>query len=123
MVYGPFRLKGEFTTPSNLAFHRSLAARCAWWPWHGAWVLARARPCVQPLRPVCRFSATSTPIQTIPHPALAPRPRRSNPEWGYRDTDDVEALARRHGLALEAIEPMPANNFFLAFRAGGQGGA
>lgn len=41
--------------------------------------------------------------------------RRQNPAWGVRDTDDLDALARRHGLHLADIAPMPANNFVLVF--------
>lgn len=39
-----------------------------------------------------------------------------NPEWGLRERDAVEALARTHGLvATDRIE-MPANNLMLLFR-------
>lgn len=67
VVYGPFKIDGQFTTASNRAFHDSLVA--------------------------------------------------SNPAWGYRDTRDIEALGRLHGLALEAVDEMPANNLFLVLRA------
>jgi Protein of unknown function (DUF938) len=33
-----------------------------------------------------------------------------------RDLDEVAALARRHGLALEERVAMPANNLSLMFR-------
>jgi SAM-dependent methyltransferase len=39
----------------------------------------------------------------------------SDPAWGYRDTRDIAAEAARRGLALDKIEPMPANNFYLLF--------
>lgn len=39
-----------------------------------------------------------------------------NPEWGLRDLDDVAAEAERHGLALEQVVEMPANNLVVAFR-------
>ncbi len=42
--------------------------------------------------------------------------RRQNPAWGVRDVADVAALGRRHGLALEEINEMPANNLTLVFR-------
>ncbi len=39
-----------------------------------------------------------------------------NPAWGIRRREDVEALAARHGLALDARIAMPANNLSLVFR-------
>ncbi|MCC5872163.1 MAG: DUF938 domain-containing protein [Gammaproteobacteria bacterium] len=41
--------------------------------------------------------------------------RRRDPDWGIRDTADLQALASAHGLELNRIEPMPANNFTLVF--------
>ncbi len=42
--------------------------------------------------------------------------KEQDPRWGVRDVADVEAAARPHGLALEAVLPMPANNFSLILR-------
>ena len=42
--------------------------------------------------------------------------RRSNPQWGVRDLEDVVAEADRHGLRLDAVVPMPANNLSVIFR-------
>ncbi|HEV2080205.1 MAG TPA: DUF938 domain-containing protein [Allosphingosinicella sp.] len=39
-----------------------------------------------------------------------------NPEWGLRQLEDVVAEAERHGLALDAVVPMPANNLSVVFR-------
>jgi SAM-dependent methyltransferase len=39
-----------------------------------------------------------------------------NPEWGLRDVEAVEAEAARHGLRLERVVEMPANNLTLVFR-------
>ena len=39
-----------------------------------------------------------------------------NPEWGLRALEDVEAEANRHGLILEEVVPMPANNLSVIFR-------
>ncbi|VXB39212.1 conserved hypothetical protein [Brevundimonas sp. G8] len=40
-----------------------------------------------------------------------------NTEWGLRDREAVEALARSHGLAATLRVQMPANNLILLFRA------
>jgi SAM-dependent methyltransferase len=42
--------------------------------------------------------------------------RARNREWGVRDLEDVTALARRHGFALEERAAMPANNLSVVFR-------
>lgn len=42
--------------------------------------------------------------------------RDRDPEWGVRELEDVSALAREHGLALDAIVAMPANNLSVVFR-------
>ena len=42
--------------------------------------------------------------------------RARNPAWGVRDVDEVADAARRHGLELDAIHEMPANNLSLVFR-------
>jgi SAM-dependent methyltransferase len=41
--------------------------------------------------------------------------RAQNPDWGVRDIAALAALAAKHGLALDAATPMPANNFVLTF--------
>jgi SAM-dependent methyltransferase len=41
--------------------------------------------------------------------------RDNNPEWGVRDIDDLEKLAKDAGLVLAARVEMPANNFILVF--------
>ena len=41
-----------------------------------------------------------------------------NPEWGVRDVDALEAVAREHGLLLGATHAMPANNFVLVWNKG-----
>lgn len=38
---------------------------------------------------------------------------RRDPRWGIRDINDVEALAQEHGLSVERINEMPANNLSL----------
>ncbi|MFN3878991.1 MAG: DUF938 domain-containing protein [Brevundimonas sp.] len=40
-----------------------------------------------------------------------------NAEWGLRDRETVEALARSHGLAATLRVQVPANNLILLFRA------
>ena len=42
--------------------------------------------------------------------------RAQDPEWGVRDLDKVAAAAEAHGLALDTIVPMPANNLSVIFR-------
>ena len=39
-----------------------------------------------------------------------------NPEWGVRNLEDVVAEAGRHGLTLERVIPMPANNLSVVLR-------
>ena len=41
--------------------------------------------------------------------------RAENPDWGVRDVDELNALARDAGLTPAEILPMPANNLVLAF--------
>lgn len=43
--------------------------------------------------------------------------RRQDPSWGVRDLDAVAALMTDAGLRLDRVEPMPANNLFVVFRA------
>jgi hypothetical protein len=42
--------------------------------------------------------------------------RARNPQWGLRNLEAVEAEAATHGLWLERVVEMPANNLTLAFR-------
>lgn len=42
--------------------------------------------------------------------------RTRNPAWGIRNLEDVVALAGCHGLELESVVPMPANNLSVIFR-------
>lgn len=41
-----------------------------------------------------------------------------DPEWGVRDVDALEAVAREHGLVLGEQHAMPANNFALVWKRG-----
>ena len=41
--------------------------------------------------------------------------RAENPQWGVRDVNDLDALARDAGLTPAEITAMPANNLVLAF--------
>lgn len=142
-LYGPFGLGGVFTTESNRAFHERLVARrvgsapgaaaARARPGRGQGMRARAavparwqvfrRKQAHSLGRAAPRSTThahthTTRLQTLCHRSP---PRRSNPAWGYRDTDAIEAAARAHGLEQAAIEAMPANNFMLVFtKAGGR---
>lgn len=42
--------------------------------------------------------------------------RARDPEWGVRDLEDVVAEAAKHGLRLDAVTEMPANNLSVVFR-------
>lgn len=42
--------------------------------------------------------------------------RARDPSWGVRDMEDVSELAAGHGLELDEIVSMPANNFIVVYR-------
>lgn len=42
--------------------------------------------------------------------------RRRDPSWGVRDLEDVQALGREHGLRLDRVVAMPANNLSVVLR-------
>ncbi|MGC3874764.1 DUF938 domain-containing protein [Halomonas sp. GXIMD04776] len=42
--------------------------------------------------------------------------RRRDPRWGIRDLNNIEALAGEHGLSVDRIVEMPANNLSLVLR-------
>jgi SAM-dependent methyltransferase len=44
--------------------------------------------------------------------------RASDPAWGVRDLEAVAAEAASRGFEAPAVEQMPANNLFVAFRRG-----
>lgn len=46
--------------------------------------------------------------------------RARDPEWGLRALEEVEAEAGKHGLRLERIVEMPANNLSILFRKGAE---
>lgn len=66
ILYGPYRVHGAHTAPSNTAFDRDLQAR--------------------------------------------------DSRWGVRNLEDVEEVARQHGIELEERVAMPANNQILVMR-------
>ena len=39
-----------------------------------------------------------------------------DPEWGLRNLEEVVAEGQAHGLALESVTPMPANNLSVVLR-------
>ena len=42
--------------------------------------------------------------------------RAQNPEWGLRDLEEVDSVAKEQGFDLAETIPMPANNFSVLFR-------
>ena len=42
--------------------------------------------------------------------------RADNPDWGLREVEKVTEVAMTHGLKLEQVIKMPANNLSLVFR-------
>lgn len=44
--------------------------------------------------------------------------RMRDPDWGLRELDDVVECAASHGLRLEQVVAMPANNLSAVFRRG-----
>ncbi len=42
--------------------------------------------------------------------------RYQNPEWGVRNLEDVITVAAEQNLALQQIQPMPANNLSVVFK-------
>ena len=44
--------------------------------------------------------------------------RASDPSWGVRDLDEVDALAAGHGFQPREVAEMPANNLLAAFSRG-----
>ena len=42
--------------------------------------------------------------------------KAQNAEWGVRRLEDVVAAAETHGLDLDSVVPMPANNLSVVFR-------
>ncbi len=44
--------------------------------------------------------------------------KQRHPEWGLRNTADLDALAADHGLRRTARHAMPANNLVLVYRRG-----
>jgi len=42
--------------------------------------------------------------------------KKTDPEWGLRNLEDVEAEANKNGLKLVNVTPMPANNFSVVFQ-------
>jgi len=45
--------------------------------------------------------------------------RAREPAWGVRDLEAVAAMANTHGLTLDEVVEMPANNLSVVFRARG----
>lgn len=87
-------------------------------PWSAAeGLFAGAASCLAPHGALCLYGPFQEGERTAPSnlefdASLKARDSR----WGVRALDDVEALAKRHGLSLELRKDMPANNLLLVFR-------
>jgi hypothetical protein len=42
--------------------------------------------------------------------------RTRNADWGVRDLESVEEIARSQGFTLDEVVAMPSNNFSIIFR-------
>jgi SAM-dependent methyltransferase len=62
--------------------------------------------------PYRRAGVETAPSNTAFDESLKAR----DPEWGLRDLEAVAAEAEQHGLALEQVVEMPANNISALFR-------
>jgi SAM-dependent methyltransferase len=89
-------------------------------PWSATEGLMQgARRLLAPGAPLCLYG----PFKRSNH-ALEPSNRafdadlrQRDPRWGLRELDAVTACARTHGLALDRVVAMPANNLMPIFRA------
>lgn len=62
--------------------------------------------------PYRRFGVEAAPSNEAFDESL----RARNPEWGLRALEDVTAEAEQHGLALDRVVEMPANNISAVLR-------
>jgi SAM-dependent methyltransferase len=62
--------------------------------------------------PYRRFGAHTAPSNAAFDADL----RARNPAWGVRDLEAVEEAAGGHGMVLDEVVPMPANNFSVVMR-------
>lgn len=78
---------------------------------HAARVLKPGAPLVT-YGPYLRSDVVTAPSNVAFDESL----RARNPEWGVRQLEDVAAAASAHGIALEEVVEMPANNVCVVFR-------
>jgi SAM-dependent methyltransferase len=73
-----------------------------------------------PGAPLCLYGPyRRAGVETAPsNEAFDESLRARDPEWGLRDLEEVAAEAEAHGLALEKVVEMPANNISAVFRKG-----
>lgn len=83
-------------------------------------LMALAEECLMPggvlylYGPFCRGGLHVAPSNAVFDADL----RRRDPRWGVRDLEEVTAEAERHGLTVECLVEMPANNLSVVFRKG-----
>jgi len=88
-------------------------------PWPATAGLMRgAGKLLAPGAPLYLYGAyRRTGVETAPsNEAFDENLRARDPDWGLRQLDDVVAEAERHGLVLDKVVPMPANNLSVIFR-------
>ena len=85
-------------------------------PWEACESLLAGASAIAPLLllygPYRRGGAHTAPSNE----AFDRRLREENPAWGVRDLEEVVRAAQAHGLALERVVGMPANNHSVIFR-------
>jgi SAM-dependent methyltransferase len=88
-------------------------------PWNATVGLMRgAGRLLAPGAPVYLYGAyRQTGVETAPsNEAFDENLRARDPDWGLRQLDDVVAEAATHGLALDKVVSMPANNLSVILR-------
>ena len=90
-------------------------------PWTAtAGLLRGAGRLLGPGAPLCLYGPyRRAEVETAPsNEAFDESLRARDPEWGLRDLEEVAGEAEAHGLILDRVVEMPANNISAVFRKG-----